>query len=104
MASAAGGRSARLTGAGVEDGHADQVVTVVPDDDVVVPQLGVVGLRWIAEVHIEDIGLAVVARSEGAAGSVSQRREEGEEVRRVQDGHSCLLRLSDAARRVLRRR
>ena len=64
----------------MEDGDADEVVTVVAKDDVVIGKFAVGGLPGIPEVDVEDIAFLVVGRAEVAAWRVAQSGDEGEVV------------------------
>src|SRR5688572_14963761 len=95
-----GSRSGAVASAGAQDSQANDFIALEPDDDVVVGQLAIGGMGRLFEVHVQDIGLGVIGGPEVSVGGRHDAGGKREVVRGHYGGHSCLLRFSDASRRV----
>jgi hypothetical protein len=56
------GLRTRSSFTGMEHRHADDLSLFIPDENIVIGQLTVIGMAWLFEIQIEDIGLLIIAR------------------------------------------
>src|SRR5271166_6173204 len=79
-------RDGRRSLAGVQNGVADDLLAVVPDDDVVVRKVRIGSRSRRAKTHVKDVPIDVVRRIQGL-GSLTHQGEQLDVFKRFDQGH-----------------
>jgi hypothetical protein len=74
----------------MQDSDADDFSMLVPDQNVVVRQLGVVGMARFLEVQVQHVGLRVVTGPDGLKWYACQLWRQIDDALQIQVGHILL--------------
>ena len=56
----------------MKEGHSHNLPLLISDYDIIIGQLGVVGMAWLLEVNVEHIGLVVAIHQDLFVGDIQE--------------------------------